>query len=89
MTRMAQLITPDGKTIEIPPDLYIQVKDLLDNRQRRQTARSRARMKAAIQAGFGMAAGSDSLTAALLNERSKERSREDAKLTGLDDVCPS
>jgi len=89
MTRMAQLITPDGKTIEIPPDLYLQVKDLLDNRQRRQTARSRARMKAAIQAGFGMAAGSDSLTAALLNERSKECVREDAKLTGLDEVCPS
>ena len=89
MTRMAQLITPDGKTIEIPPDLYLQVKDLLDNRQRRQTARSRARMKAAIQAGFGMAAGSDSLTAALLNERSKECVREDAKLTRLDEVCPS
>ncbi|MBL7162455.1 MAG: hypothetical protein ISS57_07595 [Anaerolineales bacterium] len=80
MTQTAQLITPDGKTIKLPPDLYRQVKGLLDTRQRRQTARSRARMKAAIQAGYGMVAGRDSLTAALLAERSKERSREDAKL---------
>ena len=80
MTQPAQLITPDGKKIELSPDQYLQVKGLLDTRQRRQTTRSRARMKAAIQAGYGMAAGADLLTAALLEERSKERAREDAKL---------
>ena len=80
MTQTAQLITPDGKMIELPPDLYRQVKGLLNTRQQRQTARSRARMKAAIQAGYGMAAGSDSLTAALLEERSKDRAHEDTKL---------
>ena len=80
MMQTAQLITPDGRTIELPPDLYLQVKGLLDTRQQRQTTRSRARMKAAIQAGYGMAAGGDSLTAALLEERSKERASEDAKL---------
>ena len=80
MAQTAQLITPDGKTIELSPDLYLQVKGLLNTRQRRQTARSRAKMKAAIQTGYGMAAGRDSLTAALLEERSKERARENAKL---------
>lgn len=84
MIQTAQLITPEGKKIELSPDQYLQVKGLLDARQWRQTARSRARMKAAIQAGFGMAAGSDSLTVALLDERSKERAREDAKLNWFD-----
>ena len=85
MTQTAQLITPDGKTIELPADLYLQVKDLLDARQQRKTARSRARMKAAIETGFGLTAGGDSLTAALLEERSAERAREDAKLAWFGD----
>ncbi|MBC8508376.1 MAG: hypothetical protein H8D34_26260 [Chloroflexi bacterium] len=89
MAKTAELITPDRKTIELPPDLYFQVKELLNTRQQHQTARSRVRMKAAIQAGYGMAAGSDSLTAALLEERSKERPHQNATLTGLDEVCPS
>jgi hypothetical protein len=80
MTQPAQLITPDGKKINLSHEQYRQMKGLLDARQRRQATRSRARMKAAIQAGYGMVAGKGSLTAALLEERAKERAREDAKL---------
>lgn len=80
MTEPAQLITPDGKKIDLSPDQYRQMKGLLDTRQRLQTSRSRARMKAAIQAGHGLTAGGDSLTDALIKERAQERAREDAKL---------
>jgi len=80
MTQPAQLITPDGKKIDLSPDQYRQMKGLLDMRQRRQTTRSRVRMKAAIQAGHGMTAGGGSLTEVLIQERVQERAREDAKL---------
>ena len=80
MTQTAQLITPDGKKIDLPADLYLQMKGLLDAYQKGKTARTRARMKAAIQTGYGLAADGDSLTKALLQDRSIERSSEDAKL---------
>ncbi|HLA99024.1 MAG TPA: hypothetical protein VJL34_11265 [Anaerolineales bacterium] len=83
MTQTARLITPEGKSIELPADIYLQVKNLLDARQQRKPARSRARMKAAIQAGFGLTAGGDSLTAALLEEHAKERARDDTRLDWL------
>jgi hypothetical protein len=79
MRQAARLITPDGKAIELPAEVYRQVKHLLDTRERRG-ARSKEREKAAIQAGFGLLAGDDSLTQALLVERSKELTREDAKI---------
>jgi hypothetical protein len=73
----ARLITPQGKAIDLPPDVYRQVRRLLVTRVHR---RSRARMTAAIQAAYGKYAGGASLTQALLAERAAERRREDAKL---------
>jgi hypothetical protein len=81
MTQTARLITPDGETIDLPADLYLQVKGLLEARQQHKTPSSRAKMEAAIQRGYGLVAGGDSLTAALLKERAAERARENAKLS--------
>ena len=84
MRQAARLITPDGKAIELPAEVYRQVKRLLDTRDRR-SIRSRGRGKAAIQAGYGLLAGEDSLTQALLTERCAERAREEAKLARFEE----
>ena len=78
----ARLITPRGKTIELPPDVYRQVRQLLSARSRR---RSRAKITAAIQATYGKYAGVPSLIEDLLAERAAERTREEAKLRLLHD----
>lgn len=72
----ARLITPKGKTINLSPEVYKQVKQLLSAQSRR---RSRAKMTAAIRAAYGKYAGGASLTKALL----AERAREEAKLKRL------
>lgn len=77
MKQPARLITPRGKTIELSPEIYIQVRQLLNKRKYR---RSRAQMTRAIRATYGKYKGGKSLTAALLAERAAERAREDAKL---------
>ena len=74
MSQPARLITPRGKTIELPPDIYRQVRQMLNTRPRR---RSRAKMDEVIRATYGKYAGGVSLTQALLAERAAERSRED------------
>ncbi len=79
MRQAARLITPDGKAIELPAEVYRQVKRLLETRNQHK-ARSKERGMAAILAGYGFLAGEDSLTQALLTERSEERAREDIKL---------
>ena len=79
MTQVARLITPDGKAIDLPTEVYHQVKRMLETRQQR-TLRARVQGKAAIQAGYGLLAGDGSLTKALLAERSAERAGEDIKL---------
>lgn len=76
MKQPARLITPRGKTIELPPDVYKQVQRLLMNQKQH---RSRARMTRAIRATYGKYRGGKSLTAALLAERAAERAREDSK----------
>jgi hypothetical protein len=76
----ARLITPKGKTINLPPEVYKQVKQLLSAQSRR---RSRAKMTTAIRAAYGKYAGGPSLTKALLAERAAERAREEAKLKRL------
>jgi hypothetical protein len=76
----ARLITPQGKRIDLPPDIYRQVRQLLTARSRR---RSRARITKTIRATYGKYAGSTSLTQALLAEHRLERAREDAKLKRL------
>lgn len=76
MKQSARLITPRGKTIELPPDVYAQIQHLLSERKRR---RSRAQMDRVIRMTYGKYAGKKSLTAALLRERVAERAREDSK----------
>ena len=76
----ARLITPKGKAIDLPPEVYRQVRHLLVARAHR---RSRAHMTVVIQAAYGKYAGGTSLTQALLEERAAERRREDAKLKRL------
>ncbi|MBI3360685.1 MAG: hypothetical protein HY023_06195 [Chloroflexi bacterium] len=80
MARQARLITPTGKTIVLPLEIYQQVRQLLAARPRR---RSWAKMDKAIRDNYGKLAGGVSLTEALLVERAAERAREDAKLARL------
>lgn len=77
MKQPARLITPRGKTIELPPDIYAQVQRLLAERK---TRRSRAETDKVIRATFGKYKGNGSLTAALRRERIAERAREELKI---------
>ena len=82
MRQPARLITPEGKAIDLPKDVYRQVKRLLDTRPAR---RSQAKQKIAIQQGYGLLEGGDSLTQALLEERILERVREERKFSVFKD----
>ena len=75
MSQLAHLITPDGKSIELPPDVYRQIRQMLIPARRR----SRLKIDAAIRATYGQYANGPSLTQALLAERAADRQREDAK----------
>jgi hypothetical protein len=72
-----RLITPAGKTIELPPEIYRQIRKIL--RARKQTM-SKAQRIRHIDATFGKYAGKTSLTQALLKERKEELAREEAKV---------
>jgi len=73
MAQPARLITPRGKAIDLPPEVYKQIRQLLGARSRR---RSKARTSDAIRATYGKYAGGRSLTQALLAERAAERRRD-------------
>ena len=77
MAQRARLITPQGKRIELSPEIYRQVKHLIatHSRQRSQTKATKV-----IAATYGKYAGGRSLTQALLAERAAERAREAKKL---------
>jgi hypothetical protein len=77
MLEAARLITPQGKTIELSPEVYKQVQDILERQQKRST---RVRIDQAIQNTYGKYADGDSLTHALAAERMDERAREDNKV---------
>jgi predicted transcriptional regulator len=80
MLEAARLITPQGKTIELSPEIYNQVQEILARQPKRST---RTRIDRAIQDTYGKYAGDDSLTQALLVERTAERAREDKKVMRL------
>ena len=80
MEQPARLITPDGKTIVLPAEVYRQVKQLLDTRPKRRKQSSPNDSNALIQAGYGMLASKESLIKALLDERATEKALEDKKL---------
>ena len=75
MAQRARLITPQGKRIELSPQVYRQIKRLITPRSRPQTKTSQV-----IAATYGKYAGGRSLTQALLAERVAERAREEKKL---------
>jgi hypothetical protein len=80
MARPARLITPRGKRIDLPPEIYRQVRQLLATRSRRRT---RAAIDQIIGATYGKYGGGASLTRALLAERAAERARDAAKIAQL------
>ena len=79
MSHSARLITPDGKSIDLPPDVYRRIRRLLTNTRRP----SRAKIDATIRETYGKYAAGSSLTQALLRERAADRYREDNKATRL------
>jgi hypothetical protein len=68
------LITPDGKKIELSPEAYRKIQEILRENE------NRAQRLAHIDATYGKYAGKTSLTDALLKERKEELAREEAKL---------
>ena len=64
MPNHARLITPQGKRIELSPELYRQIRRLLTPR-----LLPRTKMDKIIMATYGKYAGTGSLTQALLAER--------------------
>lgn len=77
MVAPARLITPDGKTIELSPDTYLQIERILDAGDRVEPV---SRRISAIRSTYGKYAGRSSLVRALLRERQEERTREEEKL---------
>ncbi len=77
MTQRALLITPQGKQIELPPEIYREVRQLLAAHTRRRT---RAQIDRTLRETYGKYRGGTSLTRALLAERRAERAREEARL---------
>lgn len=71
------LITPDGKRIELSPQVYKQIQRILRENN------ERARRLARIDSLYGKYAGKTSLTQALLSERKEELAREEAKIKRL------
>jgi hypothetical protein len=82
MARPARLITPRGKVIELPPEIYKEVRRILDLATPTRR-RSKAEMAEIIRRTYGKFADGPSLTQALLEERAAEHAREEAKLARL------
>jgi len=78
MLEAARLIAPQGKTIELTPETYNQVQEILARQPKRSP---RTRIDRAIQDTYGKYSEGDSLTQALLAERAAECSSEEAKVT--------
>ena len=76
MAQHARLITPRGKRIDLSPEVYRQIKRMLDAKSRR---RRYSKLNGVIASTYGKYAGGRSLTRVLLSERAAERAREDQK----------
>jgi hypothetical protein len=77
MATPARLITPDGKTIELAPEIYRQIQKLLNSGY---SVDAQPRRVAEIQATYGKYAGKPALTQVLLDERKADLEREEIKL---------
>lgn len=79
MSQRAQLITPKGKKIELPPEVYRQIRQLL----KRRAPRSRAHINHTLHETYGKYAHATSLTRLLILEHETERIREATKLNQM------
>ena len=77
MNQRARLITPRGKKIDLSPEMYRQIQQLLTLPTRNRT---RARIDKVIAATYGKYANGESLTQALRQDHADERARENRKL---------
>ena len=77
MLNSAQLITPEGKMIELSPEMYRKVRKLLDTK--RTTSPNKNRLSA-IRATHGKYAGNTSLTKSLLKQKQTEKILEKNKM---------
>ena len=78
---MPRLITPQGDTIILTPELYRAVLRVVTI-ERPETELSREERLAFIRETFGKYRGEPSLTQALLEERAAERARENSRVCG-------
>ncbi len=74
----AQLITPEGKILVLPPRVYLRVMELLEM-DRPAPKMTREQILQVIKETRGKYAGKRSMTQALLEMRQEERSLEEAK----------
>ena len=74
-----RLITPQGATIFLTPELYQAVINIVAFDQPKLES-SREEKLAVIRETFGKYRGEPSLTQALLEERAAERAREEARI---------
>jgi len=74
-TQAAQLITPQGKILPLPPELYETILKLIEERKPAPQA-TRADVLTLIEETRGKYANGPSLIDALLAERTAERERE-------------
>jgi hypothetical protein len=73
MLNSARLITPEGKMIELSPEMYRKVQRLLDSKRTVLPLKNRL---SAIRATHGKYAGKTSLTKSLLEEKQAEKNRD-------------
>jgi hypothetical protein len=74
-TQTAQLITPQGKILSLPPGMYEVILNVLEEREPAPRS-TRAEVLALIEETQGKYAGKPPLVDALLAERASERERE-------------
>jgi hypothetical protein len=77
MLTSARLITPEGKTIELSPEMYRKVQRLLDSKRTASPLKNRL---VTIRATHGKYAGKASLTKSLLKQKQIEKNLEKNKL---------
>lgn len=76
---LPRLITPQGATIILTPELYQAVLRIVTAEQS-ESQPSKDKQLAFIRTTFGKYGGQPSLTHALLEERAAERARENARI---------
>ena len=79
MCSEARLVTPEGRTIVLSAEKYERILDLLSIRPQPPTRVSPSEIRALVDELRGKYAAGSSLTQALLDERRRDREREEAR----------